>query len=80
MSRTKPNSSLTQQILAKANKAASSNKKKGCAKAERNKAKCSYYRSSRYRRNKLKGLNAHLTIHVNDICAINALERLKTTV
>jgi hypothetical protein len=80
MSRTKLNSSLTERVLAQINKAASSSKKKGCAKAGRNSTKCSYYRSSRYRNNKLKGLNAHLSIHVNDSCAITALERLKATI
>ena len=63
---------LTQRILKKATAS-----KKGCKKAGRNKVKCAYFRVSRYRTNKLSGLNRHLSVHVNDTCAITALDKLK---
>jgi hypothetical protein len=61
---------LTQKILAKKPKT------KGCDKAGRNSVKCKYYRDFRYRVNKLNGLNKHLSIHANDVCALAAKEKL----
>jgi hypothetical protein len=64
----------SEEVIAKANKASS--KKKGCAKAGRNKVKCLYYRQSKYRKNKLSGLVRHLLVHTTDATAIAAKERL----
>jgi hypothetical protein len=61
---------LTQKILAKKPKT------KGCSKAGRNSAKCKYYRDVRYRRNKLRKLDKHISQHLNDLCAIRARNTL----
>jgi hypothetical protein len=64
---------LTQRIVAKGK-----NRKKGGGdkKHGRNTAKCSYYRTARYRKNKLAKLHKHLAVHVTDVCAQKALNRL----
>lgn len=64
---------LTAKILAKGKNAAT---KKGCKKAGRNLKKCGYYRTARYFKNKLSGLERHLRFHPNDTCAATAKARL----
>ena len=54
-----------------------STSKKGCKKAGRNKVKCAFYRSSRFRKNKIAKLVKHIAMHPSDICAEHALNKVK---
>lgn len=49
--------------------------KSGTRKYTRNKVKCAAYRVNKSRANKLLKLKRHLRKHVNDGCAIQAIER-----
>ncbi len=72
MGQNKRTLTLTEQVLKKAK----GNKQKGggSKKIGRNKAKCLLYRTVRSRKNKLRKLKRHLATHLNDGCAIQALE------
>jgi hypothetical protein len=63
---------LTERIVKKGKK----QKGGGSKKIGRNKVKCAHYRVTRSRKNKLRKLNRHIEIHVNDGCAQKALERV----
>lgn len=67
--------SLQQRIVKKKRK----EKGAGAKKYGRNEAKCKHYRTARSYKNKLLKLRRHLKIHLNDGCAIQALEVAKRT-
>lgn len=68
--------SLTERLTRKKSK----DRGGGSRKYGRNRVKCAHYRAHRSHKNKLAKLRRHLADHLNDGCAIAALELAKKTI
>jgi len=68
---------LTTRVIAKGKK---KQKGGGSKKIGRNADKCKFYRTNRYRKNKLAKLVRHMKNHPLDNCAKVALTRLQTLI
>jgi hypothetical protein len=49
----------------------------GTKKHGRNKVRCLHYRQYVYRKNKMRKLEKHLSVHANDCCARSSYEHLR---